>query len=476
MKKKSIPPTPETDIHAKDAMVEINEALVLGSVRQHELTEAAEALNTRLELEITERKRAEGSLRISEIRYRRLFEAASDGLLLIDPLDGKITDANPSITRLSGYPQDQLVGRQLWEIGLFANQTANRRMFTKLKKKPEIHYGELPLEHRDGHRLTVEVVASLYRENGHTVIQCHIRDITERKSAEDTQRRIDVLSASNVKLKKEIVQRQAAEKSLQQSQQSQILLLEQAEQQEDLLRDMSHRILCSQEDERKRISRELHDIISQNLIGVNVSIAALSNGDPASFSDDFRQKITNTQQIVESTVDRLHLFARELRPAMLDDLGLIPALQALLERFMEETGIRSSLTVFAGIEESEGDVLTVLYRVAQEALSNVALHSNASRVAVSITTTEGCIQSSPNCWRKCFSKMNISTTDGCIQLEIKDDGKGFNETGKDIAAKKGRLGLLGMKERVEMVGGCFQIESLPGKGTTVRTVFSNRIP
>jgi len=452
MKKRTNPPPPEAGIRSNDAMLAINEALVLGSVRQHELTDAALASNTRLEQEISERKRAEDSLRISEVRYRRLFETASDGLLLIDPLSGRITDANPCITRLSGYPQDQIVGRQLWEIGLFANRTANRQMFGKLKKTPEIHYAQMPMEHREGHRLTVEVVANLYRQNGHNAIQCHVRDITERKSAETAQRRIDVLSASNVKLKHEIVQRQAAEEALHQTQQVQILLLEQSRKQEELLRDMSHRILNAQEEERKRISRELHDVISQNLIGINVSMDALSKGDPAAFPRNFRRKITTTRQIVENAVNRIHHFARELRPAMLDDLGLIPALQALLERFMEETGIRSSLTAFAGIEESESNMLTVLYRVAQEALANAARHANANHVAVSITKS-----------------------DGGFQMTIKDDGDGFEGAGKHFTDKTDRLGLLGMKERIEMVGGSFQIESLLGKGTTIRAIFSDPI-
>jgi len=452
MKKQINTPPSETTVRSNDEMVAINEALVLGSVRQHELTEAAGELNARLEREITERKRAEDSLRISEARYRRLFEAATDGLLLVDPLSGKITDANPCIARLSGHPLDQLIGRQLWEIGLFANRTANRQMFGKLQESSEIHYEEMPLEHHNGRLLTVEVVANLYRQNGHDVIQCHIRDITERKNAEAAQRRIDVLSTSNAKLTKEIVQRQAAEDALHRTQQKQILLLEQSKKQEELLRDMSHRILSAQEEERKRISRELHDVISQNLIGINVSMDTLSKGDPAAFPRNFQRKITTTRQIVETAVDRIHHFCRELRPAMLDDLGLIPALQALLERFLEETGIRSSLTAFAGVERSDGVVLTALYRVAQEALANVARHAHASHVAVNVT----------------------ATGDG-IQMEIQDDGEGFEGAGKDFAARTGRLGLLGMKERIEMAGGGFQIESLKGQGTTVRAVFPRTI-
>lgn len=452
MKNQTNPPPAKTGIRGNDVMLAMNQALILGSVRQHELTEAAETLNARLGLEIAERKRAEGSVRISEIRYRRLFEAASDGLLLIDPEDGTITDANPCMAQLSGCQHDHLIGKQLWEIGLFANRTANRRMFTELGKTPEVYYKELPLQRCDGQRLTVEVAAKLYRENDRTVIQCHVRDITERKNSEVAQLRIDVLSASNVKLKKEIVQRQAAEKALHRTQQEQVLLLAQSRKQEEPLRVMSRRILSAQEEERKRISRELHDVISQILIGINVSMDALSKGDPAAFPRNFRLKINDTQRIVESAVNRIHHFCRELRPSMLDDLGLIPALQALLERFMEETGIRASLTAFSAIEESDGDMLTALFRVAQEALANVAQHALANHVSVS-----------------------IATTDGGFEMEVHDDGIGIEGAAKHFSNKTNRLGLLGMKERVEMVGGSFQVESRPGKGTTIRSTFSNPV-
>lgn len=445
--------SPGTSAGVTDAMVAINEALILGSVRQHELTEAAETLNTRLQLEIAERKRAEDGVRISEVRYRHLFETASDGLLLVDPVSGRITVANLHMTQLSGYPQDQLVGKQLWEIGLFGNRTANRQMFGKLKKVPEVRYDQIPLKHRDGRRQVVEIVANLYRENGAAVVYCHVRDITARKNAEATQRRLDVLAASHAKMEREIVRRQAVEESLRKAQEEQISLLEQSRTQGELLRDLSRKILTSQEDERKRISRELHDVISQDLIAINVSIATLAKGDPATFPGTFKRKIANTLRIVESAVDQIHHFARELRSTVLDDFGLIPALHSYLERFMKETGIRATLSAFARIETADGTTLTALYRVAQEALANVARHAGASRVAVSIT---------------CFGDV--------VQMEIQDDGCGFDGAGQSRVDKASRLGLLGMEERIAMVGGSFHVESFPGQGTTVRATFSNLFP
>jgi PAS domain S-box-containing protein len=435
-----------------DAMVAMNEALILGSVRQHEFTEAAESLNAELKVEIAERKRAEENLRDSEIRYRRLFETASDGILLVELESATITDANPQMSQLLGRTRDQFVGKPLWDIDLFGNPAAIRQLLMRLETTLEIRFEELPLYHCDGHLWVVEVVANLYRETSHSVVQFNIRDITERKNAETTQRRFDALAASNVELNRQIDLRKATEAALQLTQQEQIHLLEQSRIQEEHLRDMSRRILHAQEDERKRISRELHDVISQNLIGINVSIAALANGDPAA-PRDFRRKIAKTQRIVEESVNRVHHFARELRPALLDDLGLIPTLHSHLKWFMKETGIRSTLSVFAGIEQADGDVLTTFYRIAQEALANVARHAQADQVAVSIFTREG-----------------------IVVMEITDDGIGFQGTANSPPVKEGRLGLLGMKERIEMVGGCFHIESLPGQGTTVRVAISNLSP
>jgi signal transduction histidine kinase len=148
--------------------------------------------------------------------------------------------------------------------------------------------------------------------------------------------------------------------------------------------------------------------------------------------------------LVKYSVNTVHRFARELRPAVLDDLGLIPALHTFMKHFRAETGIRVSLSAFAAVEQINGDKRTVLYRVAQEALTNVARHAQAS-----------------------YAEVKIQKLHGAVCMTIKDDGKGFQEEGV-LRAKKGkRLGLLGMRERLEMVGGHFTVASAPGRGTTV---------
>jgi signal transduction histidine kinase len=129
---------------------------------------------------------------------------------------------------------------------------------------------------------------------------------------------------------------------------------------------------------------------------------------------------------------------------VLDDLGLIPALHSFMKSFAKQTGVRAHLTAFAAVEQLDTAKRTVLFRVAQEALNNVARHAHASRVEVSIQKLRH---------RVC--------------MKIKDDGKSFSVERTLHADGRKRLGLLGMRERLEMVGGKFVVESSPGKGTTI---------
>jgi PAS domain S-box-containing protein len=134
--------------------------------------------------DITERVESRAAMQASEIRYRRLFEAARDGILLLYPDTRKIADANPFMTELLGYPREELLGKELWEIGLLKDEEASRAAFRELQQKHFIRYEDLPLQNKKGQRREVEFVSNLYMENGHEVIQCNIRDITERKRAE----------------------------------------------------------------------------------------------------------------------------------------------------------------------------------------------------------------------------------------------------------------------------------------------------
>jgi len=131
---------------------------------------------------------ADEALRISELRYRRLFETAQDGILLLDGATGSITDANPFLLKMLGYSLDDVFGKKLWEIGPFKDIEESRKAFRILQADDYIRYEDLPLQAKDGKRVAVEFVSNAYMVDGNRVIQCNIRDITERKGLEDQLR------------------------------------------------------------------------------------------------------------------------------------------------------------------------------------------------------------------------------------------------------------------------------------------------
>ncbi|HSP64363.1 MAG TPA: PAS domain S-box protein [Pyrinomonadaceae bacterium] len=153
--------------------------------------------------DITEKNRAEEALQASELRYRRLFEAAKDGILILDEANGRIVDANPFLIELLDYSKEELVGKELWEIGIFKDVIASKAAFVELQEQTYIRYDDLPLKTRRGLVRQVEFVSNSYRVNGGYVIQCNIRDITERKQSERE------LLAANQRLEQTLAELQA---------------------------------------------------------------------------------------------------------------------------------------------------------------------------------------------------------------------------------------------------------------------------
>lgn len=213
------------------------------------------------------------------------------------------------------------------------------------------------------------------------------------------------------------------------------------------LQHLSRLLLSAQEAERRKISRELH-LIARMLTDLHGRLAP-SQREAAVGAKSWPRKLADTQRLVQQSVDTVHRFARELRPSVLDDLGLIPALESFIAGSMLGTGMRVNLQAVRGLTVPDSSRRTVLYRVAEEALANVARHARASRAVV-----------------------RIQKPVGRIRMEITDDGRGFAVNGSVGAPPHHGLGLLGMRERVEMIGGTFHIESAPGR-TTVRVDLPN---
>jgi diguanylate cyclase (GGDEF)-like protein/PAS domain S-box-containing protein/putative nucleotidyltransferase with HDIG domain len=157
-----------------------------GQTQKQLLNELGEMRERIAQSEILEakRKQTEKELSTSEVRYRRLFETAQDGILILEAENGQIIDANPFLTDLLGYPKHELLGRKLWEIGLLEDKFTSRKAFHELQDEGYIRYEDLPLATKDGRAIEVEFVSNVYNVDGSKVIQCNIRDITDRKRAE----------------------------------------------------------------------------------------------------------------------------------------------------------------------------------------------------------------------------------------------------------------------------------------------------
>jgi signal transduction histidine kinase len=251
------------------------------------------------------------------------------------------------------------------------------------------------------------------------------------------------LAAANGDLNREIALRKTVEEALKKSEKHYSVLLAQSDHLQEELRRLSRQILSAQEEERKRISRELHDVIAQTLTGINLRLASLKQ-EASTNIQGLNENIERTQRLVEQSVDIVHRFARELRPAVLDDLGLVPALRSYLKQFGVRTGIRTRFVSGGPLDSLDTTQRTALYRVAQEALTNTERHARARGVSVT--------------FRKHGNQL-------C--LKVADDGKSFAMHRVMLARGRRGLGLLGMRERVEMVGGKLEIQSRSGSGTTV---------
>ncbi len=411
----------------QEKMRAMNEALLLGSLRQHELAEAAENLNAQLQVEIAERKQAEMALN----RLAAIVEFSNDAIISKD-LNGTITTWNKGAKKLFGYTSEEMVGVSILRLIPDDRHDEENQILAKLRVGENVEHFETLRKTKDGRLLDVSVAISPIKDTAGTVVGASkvARDITDRKQVEATKVRMDALE-------NEIVQRQAKEDILLSREQFQKQLQKQT-------KLFTHQLLHAEEQARLRISRELHDQVVQTLIGINIRLVALEK-QAEIVGSNFQKHFTVVQQMVERSVETVHQFSRDLRPSVLDDLGLIPALNSLLKTFMEDTGIRVSLTSFSGVENLDIALATVLYRVAQEALTNVARHAKAQEVEISIQ----------------------KLADGMICMNIKDNGQGFKMDFLQMVKNEKRLGLIGMRERLEMVKGTFDVQSLEGQGTTV---------
>jgi signal transduction histidine kinase len=212
---------------------------------------------------------------------------------------------------------------------------------------------------------------------------------------------------------------------------------------EVMLRHYLRQIIGAQEDERRRLARELHDDTAQALVILSHRLDAL-DAYREQFPEPVMQRLEELLELADDILRGVRRFSRDLRPPVLDDLGLVPALESLTTDLLQE-GTRAEFQVLGHRRSLSPEVELTLFRIAQEALRNVQKHAGASEVLV-----------------------RVEFEDASVRISVEDDGKGFRMP-EEMAtlAEEGRLGLLGMQERVQLIGGDLRIRSEPEKGTTV---------
>jgi PAS domain S-box-containing protein len=370
-----------------------------------QLTRAFDQMAQALEHREVERQSADHALKASEMRYRRLFETAQDGILILNAGTGQIDDVNPFLTDLLGYSREQLLGNRIWEIGPFKDVKASKAEFRELQREAYVRYDDLPLETSAGKSINVEFVSNVYQVNGTKVIQCNIRNITERKQAEAKRKEYN-----------------------------------------RKLQVLSRRLVEAQETERRNIARELHDEIGQALTVMQLNLQAMLQSPGA---DALTPRLNESLKVVERVLEQVQDISLDLRPSILDDLGLEPALRWYTDRQAALVELKVEFHADPLEQRLDPVIETECFRVAQEALTNVVRHAQAKAVTVELRKEEG-----------------------QLHLCVRDDGIGFDvAVVREKAVRGTSLGLLSMEERAVLAGGRLEFNSVPGRGTEVHAWF-----
>ena len=354
--------------------------------------------------DITARKLAEQALRESEERYRELFENAKNATYVHD-LSGRYTSVNRAAEKLTGYTRAEILGKEFTHFVPPEQLEGIREYFCrKLIDEGETSY-ETEVVTKDGRRVAVEVNSHLIFENGVAIgVQGTARDITERKAAEEK------LKASS-----------------------------------EQLRALSARLQSAREEEGTRIAREIHDVLGSVLTSLKWDLEGtdrilVSPMEPWQFAA-LREKLHALMKLTDLAISAIRRIASELRPSVLDDLGLVAAIEWQAQQFQARAGIVCYCDRLLEKVELSEEQSTAVFRILQEALTNVLLHAQATKVDIKITKENG-----------------------HFTLSISDNGKGISESEK---SEQQSLGILGMRERAHLVGGEIDIKGVEGKGTVV---------
>lgn len=337
---------------------------------------------------------------LTEQNYRYLFENASD-VMWVHDMDGNIIDANKADEILSGYSRDELIGMNATKFLTDESLALAREVRRKLLSGEEL---EQPYEQRlvrkDGTIRIVNIATSPFIIDGEVRGFLHVaRDVTEERQLQEN------------------------------------------------MHFYVQQITRAQEDERRRIARELHDDVAPSLLIVIQRLNTIISAAHLKLSGLLKDNLEDLRVKTTEALENLHRYAQDLRPRILDDLGLIPALEWMAEELAKTQEIDAHVEVIGIQPTLSPETQLLLFRIAQEALNNTRRHAEASRVVV---------------------KLEFESDK--VRMNVSDNGKGFQLPNRaEELAGTGKLGIIGMHERARLAGGSLDIQSELGKGTQVVT-------
>jgi two-component system sensor histidine kinase UhpB len=348
------------------------------------------------------KERMEKALLESENRSHQLVENINEGIVMQDNR-GIITYTNDRFLDMIGYTEEEVIGKPITRF--LGGGLLKRREIQEAAKEDETRkVSEVSWKRKDGDMIfTILSPKNIYDEK------------------EKLKGRVSVLT--------DITDRRQAEKELHRSR--------------ELLRSLSHHLQTAREEESKRIAREIHDELGQQLTVLKMDISWLSRRvDPEEEgAKKFLQKLDSMSDLVDKTIQTVQKITAELRPGLLDDLGLVPAIEWLAQEFENQTNIPCRIQLFCELVDIDPDCSTAIFRISQEALTNVARHAKATRVSIS-----------------------LKEENDSLVLKINDNGRGIEAD--DVFAPSS-LGLMGMRERIRPFGGELKITGMPNKGTSL---------
>jgi PAS domain S-box-containing protein len=375
------------------------------SISQH--TERGRKVFTVIMRDITERQRAEKLLERSEARLRGILDSAMDAIITVDA-NQRVVMFNTAAEQMFGWPQAEALGAPL--------SLLIPERFRKGHAEHVRGFGEGSIVSRRMGAL--RIVTGLRRNGEEFPIDASISQISEADGKFFTV------------ILRDVSKRVRAEEALRRS--------------KDELHELASAAHRAREQEKSRIARELHDELGQSLTALQMDVAWCRERMPSA-QEGMAMRLARMEALLETTVAATRRISSDLRPLMLDDLGLWPALEWLVESFTQHTGIRCELSMQSEQLELPDVQATAIFRTVQESLTNIAKHARASRVDVT-----------------------IEHEDSTLAVSVRDDGVGFAVEG---SRKPNSYGLLGLRERAALLGGEAKVESAPGRGTRVEMRF-----